>query len=89
MNKDNMAILLESPPFMPIDERTREIWAMLLDFCPNLFNIKIVKYEPKKSITISGDYFGEFIEKTVDIMWAFRETPKIDIGKLMEKINND
>ena len=71
-DKSHMAILNESPPFMPIGFREREIWAILLELCPELKNLKIVGYEACKSITIAGLYEGEPVEKKVDISWAFK-----------------
>ena len=92
MSKDNMANIVPSLPFMPIGYREREIWAILLELCPELENLKIVKYEPCKSITISGLYEGKPVEKEVAMSWAFTELSPgvaLDLVKKLYKEMNE
>jgi hypothetical protein len=56
-----------SPPYMPVDEDARQIWAILvgLGYDP----VQIDKYEPKKTLVFSTN--GK--ETTIDLSWAFRK----------------
>lgn len=61
-----MTNLQYSPPFMPINEETRLVWAVLvgLGYDP----VKIIKYEPKKTLVFKS----KGSEKTIDLSWAFQ-----------------
>jgi hypothetical protein len=56
-----------SPPYMPVDEGVREIWAILVDL--GYDPVKIVNYEPKKKLV----FVSKGKETTIDLSWAFRK----------------
>lgn len=74
-----MAMLNESPPFMPLDRETREIWALLVGL--GYYHVKIIKYEKGKEIVFTHKPWlkseGSNVEKgeVINIQWAMDELP--------------
>jgi hypothetical protein len=89
-NKDHMSILLESPPYCPIDEEERQIWALLVGF--GYKYVKILRYFPKKLVEF--EYVPNVNFKTkkieiIDMSWAFRDDlSALDLVRKVFKENN-
>lgn len=63
---NDMTKIPYSPPYMPIDEGVREIWAILVDL--GYDPVKIVEYTPKKKVV----FVSKGKETTINLSWAFR-----------------
>lgn len=69
-----MAILLESPPYCPLDEGERQIWALLVGL--GYHNVRILRYFPKALVEF--EYVPHIDTNTkkreiIDIAWAFKD----------------
>jgi hypothetical protein len=76
MNKEQMAILLESPPYMPLNPEEREIWTILVML--GYYHVKLIKYEKNVQVVFTHKPWlkseGSNVEKAevIDLRWAFR-----------------
>ncbi len=74
-----MAILNESPPFMPIDPETREIWAILVGL--GYYHVRIISYKKGHELVFEHKPWlkseGSNIWKgeVINLDWAMRELP--------------
>ena len=93
MSKDNMANLVESPPFMPMDDDACEIWAILQML--GYYHVKIIKYEKHVQVVFIHKPWlkseGSNVEKAEvhDLRWAFRKISTEDVMTLLKKAVND
>lgn len=75
-SKEQMAVILESPPYCPLDDDTAEIWAILNML--GYYHVKIIKYVKHEQVVFSHKPWlkieGSNVEKceVLDIRWAFR-----------------
>lgn len=75
-SKGQMAIILESPPYCPIDDEAAEIWAILNML--GYYHVKIIKYEKHVQVVFTHKPWlkneGSNVEKAevLDLRWAFR-----------------
>jgi hypothetical protein len=90
-NKEHMSILLESPPYCPIDEEERQIWALLVGL--RYHNVKIFRYFPKALVEF--EYIPHIDTNTkkreiIDISWAFKDdlSPLDLVRKVFKDIEN-
>lgn len=78
-DKSHMAILNESPPWMPIAYADREIWALLTGL--GYYHVKLIKYEKGVQVVFSHKPWlkseGSNVEKceVIDLRWAMDELP--------------
>ena len=85
-DKQDMAIILESPPYCPFDEDAREIWAIL--HILGYTNVKIVSYDPHVSLVFTYKDKEIEVRKSLDLTWAFREIDPLPlVKKVFEEIN--
>ena len=76
-SKGQMAILNESPPWMPIATQNREIWTILTML--GYYHVKLIKYEEHVQVVFTHKPWlkseGSNVEKAevLDLRWAFRE----------------
>lgn len=73
-DKSYMAILNESPPYMPIAYVDREIWALLVGL--GYYHVKLIKYEKGVQVVFTHKPWlkseGSNVEKceVIDLRWA-------------------
>ena len=78
-DKSHMAILNESPPYMPIAYEDREIWAILVGL--GYYHVKLIKYEKGVQVVFTHKPWlkseGSNVEKAevIDLRWAMEELP--------------
>ena len=76
-SKGQMAIILESPPYCPLDDDDAEIWAILNML--GYYHVKLIKYEKHVQVVFSHKPWlkseGSNVEKceVLDLRWAFPE----------------
>jgi hypothetical protein len=79
-----MAVILESPPYMPINPDEREIWTILNIL--GYYHVKLIKYEKHVQVVFTHKPWlkseGSNVEKgeVLDLRWAFRETEGVALG---------
>jgi len=84
-----MAVILESPPYMPINPEEREIWTILTMI--GFYCVKLITYEKNVQVVFTHKPWlkkeGSNVEKAevLDLTWAFRETDGIAL-ELVRKV---
>lgn len=77
-SKGQMAILNESPPYMPIALEDREIWTILNML--GYYHVKLIKYVKNEQVVFTHKPWlkseGSNVEKAevLDLRWAFKDT---------------
>lgn len=87
-SKGQMAVILESPPYCPMDDNDCEIWAILNML--GYYHVKLIKYEKHVQVVFSHKPWlkseGSNVEKceVLDLRWAFPEQK--DLLPLVRKV---
>lgn len=77
-SEGQMAIIHESPPYMPIALEDREIWTILTML--GYYHVKLIKYEKNVQVVFTHKPWlkkeGSDVEKAevLDLRWAFKDT---------------
>jgi len=79
---NNMTNIPYSPPFMPLDENLREIWAVLVSLNEPFTEIKIFEYIPHKKLVVEINNQ----RKEVDLSWAFKNITNAEIEEIIKKL---
>lgn len=91
-SKGQMAIILESPPYCPLNDDDAEIWAILNML--GYYHVKLIKYEKHKQVVFSHKPWlkseGSNVEKceVLDLTWAFRDLEGVALS-LVKKVFED
>jgi len=84
-----IANLLESPPYMPINRDEREIWALLNGL--GYYHVKLIKYEKGVQVVfthkpwLKDEHSNVAKAEVVDLRWAMDELPLGVTKPLAEK----
>lgn len=88
-DKSKIAMLNESPPYMPINRDDREIWALLTGL--GYYHTNLIKYEKGVRVVFTHKPWlkseGSKMEKAevIDLRWAMEELPLGVAMPLVEK----
>ncbi len=85
-----MALIVESPPYMPMDRDTREIWAILVGL--GYYHVKIIDYKKGQQLAFQHKPWlkseGSNVWKceVINLNWAMDELPLGIAMPLVKKV---